>query len=139
MDRQLNFTGSGAVGRWVFASITILVAISYLGAYTKVDFDTIHGGVEKGESRQLFDYIRQSTAPEAVLFFSKPRALALYTDRSASGYSELENEQFNLNFALSEASTTILSVSDEYLPAGEAVSRSSARLYQRISMCRFNP
>jgi hypothetical protein len=86
-----------------FPAVTSLVMaailLSYIGAYSRTDFGPFKDGVEKKESQDLFSYIRQNTQPDDAFLFERPRALALYTNRPAAGYSILENEQFTLGYA----------------------------------------
>jgi hypothetical protein len=68
------------------ASLVVLVGAAYVSQYTVLSFGPITTGVEQPEAVAVFDYVRESTAPDAVFVFQKPRALALFTNRRASGY-----------------------------------------------------
>lgn len=62
------------------------IFISYVGKYARIDYGPLDYGVDKKETVELFDYIRESTRDEDVFVFQKPRILALYTGRKASSY-----------------------------------------------------
>ena len=68
----------------VFGISTIIIFISYIGKYTTLDYRYIKEGIGKKETIELFDYIKRNTRKEDIFIFQKPRALALYTGRSAS-------------------------------------------------------
>jgi hypothetical protein len=113
---RLRFPRFRGVGRVLFGAVTLGVIFSYVGVYSRTDFGPMSTGVETPESIQLFDDIRQNTQPGDVFLFAKPRALALYTDRKVSGYSELEIEQYNLNYARNiGVKYVIVGPGDEYL------------------------
>jgi len=70
------------------ALVTAALASAILGTYTlkysSSDFGPIEKGVTSPTSRALFEYIRKNTRKEDVFIFRKPRALPLFTGRSAS-------------------------------------------------------
>jgi hypothetical protein len=84
--------------KWIAATI-VLVAIlfSYAGVYSQTAFGPFNEGVETRNAQDLFSFIRQNTQPGEAFMFIWPRALALYADRPAVGYTSLENELFNLD------------------------------------------
>ncbi len=69
----------------VVATLLAGVLVSYAGRYSTLSFGPIAEGIAKRESVQLFEFVKDSTAPTDVLVFSRPRALALYTGRRVSG------------------------------------------------------
>ena len=73
---------------WQYAPIILAGALilSYSSNYTTIDFGPIREGVERKESKELFQYVRTHTQPEDIFIFRKPRALALFTDRKAAVY-----------------------------------------------------
>jgi hypothetical protein len=62
------------------------VLASYAGAYTRLERGPFRQGVSTPEAAALFEFIREHTHPDDVVVFQKPRALALYTGRQASGH-----------------------------------------------------
>ena len=61
-----------------------LVLVSYLNMFWFIihtDHQTLQGPQEQ-LSEEAFEYIRNNTAEDDVIIFSKPRVLALYTDRN---------------------------------------------------------
>lgn len=64
--------------------LTAAVLASYAGQYTRMEFGSLHEGVGKAETVELFEYVRGHTTDDEVFVFQKPRALALFTGRKAS-------------------------------------------------------
>lgn len=61
-----------------------VVALVYGGKYSTMQYGPMADGVATAESVELFQFVKQATPPEAIFIFSRPRALALFTDRRAS-------------------------------------------------------
>ena len=74
-----------ALRRAAVASLAVAVAGSYLAAATAVKLEVTEG-ISKPESVALFEYVRTHAAPDDVLVFIKPRAMALLTSRRTSAY-----------------------------------------------------
>jgi hypothetical protein len=73
---------------WQYAPIIVAGALvlSYSSKYTTLDFGPIREGIDRKESKELFQFVRAHTHPDDIIIFRKPRALALLTDRRASIY-----------------------------------------------------
>jgi hypothetical protein len=72
-------------GRVLLAAAVI---VSYAGAYSRLDFGPNREGPGTPDFAELCSYIRNNTAPASRFIFRKPRALALFTGRSAAIYSD---------------------------------------------------
>ena len=70
--------------RIVLGGFLAAVLMSYAGRYSTLGFGPLDEGIANRESVELFEFVKASTAPGDVFLFSRPRALALYTGRSAS-------------------------------------------------------
>ncbi len=70
--------------RPMIVALGVVVALLYGGKYSTMRFGPLADGVATPESVELFQFVKQATPPEAVFVFSRPRALALFTDRRAS-------------------------------------------------------
>jgi hypothetical protein len=70
-----------------------IVGVAYAGVYTRADYGPIVPGVGEADAVALFDHVREITAPEDVFVFQKPRALALFTGRRASGYEKEADDE----------------------------------------------
>jgi hypothetical protein len=87
---------AAAARRWdarnaVFVVFLAAVLASYAGRYSTLPFGPLAEGIAKQESRELFEFVTAATAPDDVLVFSRPRALALMTGRRVSGgYSPVD-------------------------------------------------
>jgi hypothetical protein len=68
------------------AGLAAAVLLSYAAAHTRMEAGPFREGVSTRESAALFDWVRAETRPEDVFLFQKPRALALFTGRHASGH-----------------------------------------------------
>lgn len=87
-------SGLGAVrdwmpGRWTWAPVTLvatILAASYAGAYSRRSFGPIEDGATQPAFMELSAFIRANTAPGDRFIFRKPRALALYAERSTTPY-----------------------------------------------------
>ena len=70
----------------VVVALGIAILGSYAAKYAKLDLKTFPDGITKAEAVEFFDYVKQRTRPSDVFVFTKPRALALFTDRKSSFY-----------------------------------------------------
>ncbi len=71
---------------WAVSALLAIIFGSYALKYTTMDFGPFRDGIGVAESREMFDYVRKNTGPDDVFLFRKPRALALFTDRSSSSW-----------------------------------------------------
>ncbi len=61
-----------------------LAAVSYIARYSTLSFGPIQEGIAKRESVELFNFVKTSTHPDDVVIFSRPRALALFGERTVT-------------------------------------------------------
>jgi len=64
--------------------LAVAVGVTYAAQYSTVPFGRFPTGIGRPESVAFFAFVRNATDSNAVFVFSKPRALALFTGRSAS-------------------------------------------------------
>ncbi len=83
----------GRVRRVALAALLMLLGVHYAAGYVGVEYGPLPEGIEKPETHACFAYIREQTDPQSVFVFCKPRALALFTGRRASGYHRPRNEE----------------------------------------------
>jgi hypothetical protein len=62
----------------------VVIGATYAGRYSTLPSGRFTEGIADDQSVEMFNYVRTATAPTDVFVFSKPRALSLYTGRSAS-------------------------------------------------------
>lgn len=62
----------------------LVIGITYAGKYSTLNYGPLPSGVATAESVALFDFVKRMTDRTDVFVFSKPRALALFTERRAS-------------------------------------------------------
>lgn len=67
-----------------------LILVSFVGTYSPQTFADFSEGVEKRESVELFDFLRQQTPADSVIVFRRPRVAALYTGRRSLVYHKTE-------------------------------------------------
>jgi hypothetical protein len=72
-------------GNVVFAVFLSEVTLSYGARYSTLEFGPLPHGVATEEGVELFEFVKASTKAGDVFVFSRPRALALFTGRRASG------------------------------------------------------
>jgi hypothetical protein len=114
--RQLPWRRAQITQKLVAAVLLLALGISYGGVYSRTSFGPFDNGVETPSAQALFTYIRGAIPTGEVIVFSRPRALALYTDRPSAGYSTLENEQFTLNYSTAlKARYFLVGPGDNYL------------------------
>src|SRR5215831_1141346 len=88
--------GIAIVGTWarsfqprlVATCLTCLILVCYTAQFAASDFGPFREGVTAPEAAALFSFVRSSTNPNDIFIFRRPRAFALYTDRSAAVYPE---------------------------------------------------
>jgi hypothetical protein len=77
-------------GRSVPIILLIVFTISYTSAYAHLNFGPIEQGIGDPRFLQVCKYIENGTGRQEVIVFSKPRLLALMTDRRAAAYHQPE-------------------------------------------------
>lgn len=73
--------------------LAFAVLLSYASWFRYMEAGPIRYGVNAPEAVALFDWVKQQTDPHDVFLFQKPRALALYTGRSALAHHPEDNSQ----------------------------------------------
>jgi hypothetical protein len=73
-----------AWGRRAAVGLAGTVLLGYAVMYARLDFGPLRHGIGRAETQALLDHVRQHTPDDAVVVFSKPRALALLTGRRAA-------------------------------------------------------
>ena len=82
--RGLNAALPLELRKRMIVALGVVGALTYGAKYSTMRLGPLPDGVATAESVELFAFVRQATPPEAIFIFSKPRALALFTDRRAS-------------------------------------------------------
>jgi len=91
-----SLEGTEILKRWlqirrteaILVPLLVLIFVSYGAEFAHSDFGPFKEGIGKKETIELFSFIKSNTSPKDVFIFRKPRALALFTGRSASVYPE---------------------------------------------------
>jgi len=82
IDRAIAHRG-GKPG--IVLGVFLAVAgVSYISRYSTLPFGPLQEGIAKRESVELFDFVKASTHPADVIVFSRPRALALFGERTVT-------------------------------------------------------
>jgi hypothetical protein len=58
--------------------------VTYIARYSTLPFGPLQEGIAKRESVELFKFVKASTEPADVIVFSRPRALALFGERTVT-------------------------------------------------------
>jgi hypothetical protein len=78
--------------RMMCGALVSVICISYACAYTTVDFGPLREGIGKSETKALFEFFKHHTRQEAVCIFIKPRAIALFAERSAAVFHKTRHD-----------------------------------------------
>lgn len=136
--QAFNFSLVPETKRVVLISMISFIAFSYLSFYWKADYGPITHGIEKKESVELFEFIKNKTAREDIIVFTKPRVLALYTGRRASyNLSIDDNESFVEFLGTLGASYVVVGTLDSPFRR-ELVEKNKARLNKVFSNADFS-
>ena len=130
---QFKFIPIKAIRSTLYYLLIIAMFGSYLGRYSKINFNSSYGGIDKKESIQLFKYIKENTKVDDVFIFRKPRVLALYTDREAARYQYSNNDNDLWNFFESIGATYVIKgyIDDPFFP--RFIERNNNRFVERYS------
>ena len=93
------FKGITAIKGWLqvgwaeraLIPLLALVFLSYGAEFAHMDFGPFKEGIARDESAELFSFVQSQTSAKDIFIFVKPRALSLYTGRSASIYPDVQN------------------------------------------------
>jgi hypothetical protein len=61
-----------------------VAGLTYAARYSTLSFGPLEEGIAKQESVELFNFVKASTDPTDVIVFSRPRALALFGERTVT-------------------------------------------------------
>ncbi|MDZ4819646.1 MAG: glycosyltransferase family 39 protein [Planctomycetota bacterium] len=87
--------GSFASRRILIGVVLLLVGLSYGFRLYAFGFEAPEQGIHRPATQELFAFIRENTAAENRVVFTKPRALALFTGRKALVYSDVDTPEAN--------------------------------------------
>jgi hypothetical protein len=76
-----------AMRSWAGAALVTAVLLAYGLRYATLDRGPIRQGLDAPDTQSLFQFVRDQTNPGEIVVFRRPRALALYTGRSAGPYA----------------------------------------------------
>ncbi|MCI0591349.1 MAG: hypothetical protein L0Y67_07090 [Gammaproteobacteria bacterium] len=114
------FVGINAVSRQqrieglIFSTLLMAIAVAYAAQYSRLDYGPIREGIAKRETQEFFEYVKQGTRVDDIFIFRKPRALALFTGRSASAWHQPQDDQNLWNY-LEQIHATHLALGPKYL------------------------
>lgn len=113
------------------AVLTLAVLVSYLGCYSRLDIGPVREGVSTPEAGSLFGWIQTQTDRDAVFLFQKPKALALYTRRSALAHHRPADEAHLWRFLRSTGVTHVIVCPSSSYPAFQSSRRMLAPFIER--------
>jgi hypothetical protein len=90
--RRIAATRFASDKRYVSLVLLVVFTTSYASAYMRMNFGPIRQGIGDPRFFQVCQYIKNRTAPQEVVVFSKPRLLALMTDRRAAAYHQPQTD-----------------------------------------------
>src|SRR5947207_2055732 len=77
---------------YIMVPLMGVVLLSYGAEFHRLDFGPFKEGISNKEAQALFSFIKSNTTPKDIFIFRRPRALALFTERSAAVYPLPEND-----------------------------------------------
>jgi hypothetical protein len=81
-----------AAKTWFLGSLVLVTYLNMIWFYI-ITADNINPGPQEEASIQAFEHIKNTTSDDAVFLFSKPRVLALYTERQCLANSKNDNDE----------------------------------------------
>ena len=82
----------------VLIALILLISVTYVTKYIKIDWGPIKNGICRKESRELFAYIKNNTARDDIIIFFKPKVLALLTGRKTARDFDAKGDRERLNY-----------------------------------------
>jgi hypothetical protein len=89
---QVTEKRSPTRARFILTGLLLLAGFGFASTYMTVPLHRPAEGVGTPGAKALFGAVAQITSPEDVVLFQKPRALALFADRKASGIHETASD-----------------------------------------------
>ena len=83
---------SPARARWILAGLLGLAGVGFLSVYTTEPLRRPAEGVGTPDAVALWAAVDRITAPNEIVLFQKPRALALFANRRSSGIHETSSD-----------------------------------------------
>ena len=90
------------------ALLLLFVAATYMGELRRASQQPPGPNVNDATAHELFSFLRTQTAPSEILIFSKPRTLALYTDRPVASLAPTELPDESYHFMKSVNATALV-------------------------------
>ncbi len=90
------------------AALVAVAAVSYAGEIEYERSVPAEPNVADRGAVEMFAFVRGQTSPADVVVFSKPRTLALFTDRKVAALSPDQNEEQSLTFLRSIRATVLV-------------------------------
>ena len=94
-----------AVERWkkpkaraLVAAVTVCMAITYFGALRQRPWQAALANVHDTSAQELFTFLRSQTQPSELLLFSKPRSIALFSERVTASLGAEESAKDSRRF-----------------------------------------
>ncbi len=93
-----RFKRGAPAARAFVAGIAILIAGTYVGALRQPSWQATIANVLDPSAQQLFAFLRTNAEPSDVILFSKPRSLALFTQRQVASLGPEETANDSADF-----------------------------------------
>ena len=86
LSARLTLPGRASVtlGGILQAGVLLTVMFSYVVKYNSLNFGNLANGVEKKESVEMFNFVRQKTPEDSLIVFREPRILSLFSGRRST-------------------------------------------------------
>jgi len=118
----------------------LLIAVPYTNSYRHADFGPIRQSEGLPEFNELCRTVREQTTPNDVVIYFRARALALYTDRTASAYNLQGTDQDFWDYAHTIHATYLVTTTafdEDHGFLAQSVARHSSSLELRYENANF--
>jgi hypothetical protein len=104
-----------------------IVAVSYAGKIRHEAALPAEPNVADADAESMFEYLRGHNSPADVLVFSKPRSLALFTDRRVAALSPDQTQAQQLAFLNSIRATILVDAAWSEIKTGDSLAADGAK------------
>ncbi len=104
-----------------------IVAVSYAGKIRHEAALPAEPNVADADAASMFEYVRGHSSPEDVLVFSKPRSLALFTDRRVAALSPGQTPTQQAAFLNSIRATILVDAAWSEIKTGDSLAADGAK------------
>ncbi len=96
------------IGTISISLLLLFAGMTYAGVFRNLSRQLPEPNIQDATAQELFSFLRTHTQPEEVLIFSKPRSLALFTNRRVGTLAPAESPEDSYQFMKSVNASTLV-------------------------------